>query len=110
MHETSTEKIRALNDAARQHFTGCRVFITAGVAALGNDAVAAVLRQVRTYDDFSAHNDPYAEHDFGAFHHGDVQVFWKWDYFDLDLKMLSPDPSDDAITARVLTIMLAEEY
>jgi hypothetical protein len=110
MRDGVTDKIRALNDDARRHFTGCRVFITPGIAALGNEAVTAVLRRVRTYDDFTEHNDPYAEHDFGAFHHGDVQVFWKWDYFDLDLTMHSPDPSDDAITARVLTIMLADEY
>ncbi|MCR9140319.1 MAG: DUF3768 domain-containing protein [Alphaproteobacteria bacterium] len=101
-------KIRALNDHARQTFTGCRVVITPGIQAL--EDINAVLRKVRLFDDFTPANDPYQEHDFGAFHCGHAQVFWQISYYDLDYSMHSPDPSDPAVTARVLTVMLAEEY
>lgn len=110
MPEPDVEQIRALNDRARHAFTGCRVRLTAGVATLGQGALRQILDQVQAYDLFTPANDPYGEHDFGSFHHGDHQVFWKFDYYDLDYTMHSPDPADETMTARVLTIMLAEEY
>jgi hypothetical protein len=107
---TNTDRIRALNDHARQHFVSCRVVITAGIQSLGEVSVAAVLRAVQTYDAFTADNDPYAEHDFGSFAYQGHTVFWQFSYYDLDFSMHSPDAADPAVTARVLTIMLAEEY
>jgi hypothetical protein len=50
------------------------------------------------------------EHDFGSFEVGHRKLFWKIDYYDPTLAFGSDDPSDPAKTARVLTIMLAEEY
>jgi len=90
--EVDAGKIAALNDHARRTFTGCRVVITRGVAALGDSSVHEILALVRSYDTFTASNDPYGEHDFGSFHWGEAQVFWKIDYFDLDFTMHSPDP------------------
>ena len=107
---SDTLRIRELNDHARQNFVGCRVVITHGVNSLGEASVAAILRDVQLFDDFSEHNDPYGEHDFGKISHLGHDVFWKWDYYDLDFTMHSPDASDPTVTARVLTIMLAEEY
>ncbi len=56
------------------------------------------------------HNDPYGEHDFGAIDHNGQKIYWKIDYYDPDLKYGSKDPSGPVQTARVLTIMLANEY
>ena len=84
------------------------MIITEGVQALGD--VDVVLRQVQLFDAFTPDNDPYGEHNFGSITLEDTTFFWKIDCYDLDLHMHSPDPSDETVTARVLTIMLAEEY
>lgn len=102
------DKVRELNDAARQTFTGCRVMITRGVAAL--NCVDAVLAAVCNHSEFNSSNDPYGEHDFGSFAVAGERLFWKFDYYDTDMQMASLDPADDTITVRVLTIMLADEY
>lgn len=108
MPDANTPVIAALNDQARQSFTGCRVVITQSVQALDN--LADLLDQVRRFDAFTPDNDPYGEHDFGSFRHAAETIFWKFDYYDVDLQMHSPDPSDATVTTRVLTIMLANEY
>lgn len=100
--------IRDLNDQARQTFTGCRVVLTPSIQAL--DGLHDLLDRVRWFDAFTPDNDPYGEHDFGSLVHAGATIFWKFDYYDLDLQMHSPDPSDPDVTCRVLTIMLGEEY
>ena len=84
--------------------------ITQAVAQLGKDDVDHILNEVRNYNDFTPINDPFLEHDFGSLQLAENTIFWRIDYYDLDLHMHSPDPSDPAVTARILTIMLAEEY
>jgi len=108
MTDAQVNSICALNDQARQTFSDCRVMITPGLQAL--DDLEVVLRAVQQYDAFTPDNDPFGEHDFGAIEHSGDTIFWKFDYYDLDLSMHSPDPSDPTVTARVLTVMLADEY
>ena len=82
---------------------------TPGVTALGAEAVARIVKTIEVFDDFCA-NDPHEEHDFGAFDVDVHTIMFKIDYYDQKLSMHSPDPPDPAITQRVITIMLAEEY
>jgi len=107
---TNTAIIAALNDRARQRLDHCRWILTQGVLSCDPITVAELLIAVEGFDAFTPDNDPYAEHDFGVIKLSDDTFFWKFDYYDLDLQMHSPDPSDPTITARVLTVMLAEEY
>jgi hypothetical protein len=106
----SAEKIRTLNDAFRRSLAGGRVMMTAGIAALPDAARTAVFNEVRTFNAFSADNDPHAEHDFGSFEIDGRKIFWKIDCYDAAMEFGSEDPADPSTTTRVLTIMLASEY
>lgn len=115
-----TDKVRELNDHFRQNLAAGmnasgqpvpgRLMITAGIAALDAADQLAVLAKVQSFSAFSADNDPYGEHDFGAFDHAGQKVFWKIDYYAQDLMHGSDDPADPTMTVRVLTVMLAQEY
>jgi hypothetical protein len=107
---TDIDRIRELNDELRQYLIGGSAMITAGVAALGQQFVERVVQTIAVFDDFHHANDPHAEHDFGAFEVDDYRLFFKIDYYDSTFNQRSPDPANPAVTERVITIMLAEEY
>jgi hypothetical protein len=107
---SKTEQIRALNDALRHNFQQGMAVMTPGVAALGAEAVARIVKTIAVYDDFCHANDPYEEHDFGSFEVDRQTIFFKIDYYDKSLVQHSPDPTDPLVTERVISIMLAEEY
>lgn len=81
---------------------------------------------IETFDAFDEDNDPHGERNFGCVYQlGDGQwtterprarddererVLWKLDYYDRDLRFGSEDPANPAVTRRVQTIMLADEY
>ena len=107
---TQTARIRALNDELRKNFNQGQAVMTTGIAALGAEAVARIVKTIEVYDDFCHANDPYEEHDFGSFEAEGYTILFKIDYYDPTLTVHSPDPSDPVVTKRVITIMLAEEY
>ena len=105
-----TDRIRNLNDELRQNLSHGNAFMTPGIAALGSEAVARIVKTIEVYDDFCHANDPYEEHDFGSFEAEGHTIFFKIDYYDPTLTVHSLDPSNPFVTKRVITIMLAEEY
>jgi hypothetical protein len=109
--KTKTETIRELNDLARTAMGVCsRLHQTDGINALPAEDQSRIREKVELFTAFEPGNDPYGEHDFGAFEHNGIKVFWKIDYYDKALEWGSEDPSDPGKTTRVLTIMLREEY
>jgi Protein of unknown function (DUF3768) len=79
---TKAKAIRAFNDELRQNFATGTAVMTAGVAALGAETVARIVKTIGVYDDFCHANDPYEEHDFGSFEVDGHKIFFKIDYYD----------------------------
>jgi len=103
--------IPELNDLLRTTFIGGKILTTIGINQLPAEVQENIITKVCTFDNFTEDNDPYGEHDFGAFEQlGAGKIFWKIDYYAPDMERGSEDPSDPNQTCRVLTIMLAEEY
>jgi Protein of unknown function (DUF3768) len=120
-------RIARLNDLARQAMgIACTVVATAGFRSLSDADQSRVRELIETFDAFTEDNDPHGERDLGCVYQlGDErwtterprvredereQVFWKLDYYDRELQFASEDAANPAITRRVLTIMLADEY
>ena len=102
--------IATLNDTFRKTFTGGQVLLTAGIAAMSSEDKANIISLVQNFNDFNEGNDPYKEHDCASFDYKGNKILWKIDYYDLNHKYMSEDPSNPDITNRVLTIMTAYEY
>jgi hypothetical protein len=107
---TQTERVRALNDQLRSTFVGGAVLVTPGFEGLPLEKRRRILAELRSFDAFDADNDPHGEHDCAILEAEGERILFKIDYFDREVNLHSPDPTDPAVTTRVLTIMLADEY
>jgi hypothetical protein len=83
--DSKTARIRALNDQLRQNFAEGMAVMTPGIAALGAEAVARIVKTIGVFDDFCHANDPHEEHDFGR-----VRCGWSHDLF--QDRLLRRDP------------------
>ena len=120
--QADTQRIAKLNDefrrvaidaafgqAAPEQVPG-KLMVTRGFAALPVTAQIAILHKVRLFEDFTAANDAYGEHDFGIVKQNDESFYWKIDYYDKGLQYGSEDPADPEQTTRVMTVMCRYEY
>jgi len=113
MTNFKTKEISRLNDEFRKNIlTGQyghnQVIFTNGVKNL--PYLKGIMQEVVEFNTFNENNDPYGEHDMGALNINNMKFFWKIDYYDLQMKLHSPDPTNPDVTKRVLTIMKASEY
>jgi len=73
--------------------------VTGGLATAFPDDLPSILTKVKDFDEFTEGNDPWHEHDFGAFDYKGETIFWKVD-----------DYNGNEGYDLVLTVMLASEY
>ena len=122
-----TARIARLNDLARSAMgVACTAVATIGFRSLPPSDQSRVRELIETFDAFDEENDPHGERDFGCIYQlGNgrwtterprvpdderERVFWKLDCYDRDFRFGSEDAANPAITRRVLTIMLSDEY
>ncbi len=113
---TRAETIARLNDRARHGLDRtsktvitrtCLDTLCSGDTASGVMAQAELLQAMRNH---RFENDAHGERDFGAFEFRGEKLFFKIDYYDLELTYGSEDPADASQTTRMITIMLASDY
>jgi Protein of unknown function (DUF3768) len=102
--------IADMNDAFRRSLIGGRVVLTAGIRALPQKMQAAIIEQLRSFEEFDADNDPDGYHNGGRFEHCGRTILWHIDLDERGYYWYKPDPADPAQHTFVLTIFLAEEY
>ena len=71
-----TQQIAELNDRCRQYLGASgRLVVSSGIASLDPDKQRRILMRVQNHRRFDEGNDPYGEHDFGAFESDDGSDF-----------------------------------
>lgn len=88
--KTKAVRARARDDSVRRHLRDGLINFSTGVNALPEKDQLAIIRRVRTLDDFADGNE------FGSFTHNGRPICWKLDYLDAVLRI----PRDSAETLR----------
>jgi hypothetical protein len=78
----ATARIAHLNDLCRTAMgVASHLVQAAGINSLPAAVQSAIRDRVERFAEFTPDNDPYGEHDFGAFEHAGERIFWKIDYY-----------------------------
>ena len=80
-----------------------------GISKLAPEVISQAVTAIREFDNFKASNDPWNEHDFGQVIIDGEMIMWKIDYYDINLEWGSPDPADETVNCRVMTILTAQD-
>ncbi len=105
-------QIAKLNDDLRinGHVRNGRVIAVGSLVQADETLRNKVVAVMREFKDFNDDNDPYGEHDFGAFEVDGEQFMFKIDYFALDEETASEHPEDQASTMRICSVFFARDY
>jgi hypothetical protein len=110
----TSEQLARINDTLRMNLCklkcnvtvegirGQLVFTRNAIEVLG-DMIDVLLLAVVNFKDFNESNNPYQENDFGKIVLFDRTWFWKFDYYNAELKMFGHD-------VHLLTVMASEDY
>lgn len=77
MDNNKSEEIARLNDDFRHHLSKGTLVLTSGIRCNTKEDIAEIIAHVRNFNNFNEDNDPYGEHDFGAFDFKGKKIFWK---------------------------------
>ena len=105
-----TDRIRQLNDKFRRLQDSGQVFFTGDLVHENFEHRERVLKFVMTFEAFDEGDDPYGEHDFGAFDLDGRRYMFKIEYYDPSMVAGSEDPADPTKTVRVMSIFYASDY
>jgi hypothetical protein len=110
MMKRTSHQIAKGNDMLRTSFKGSKwdkIRLTNAVVWSGK--FHAIKEAIKKFNAFSEDNDPYKEHDFGMVTVSGDSYYFKFDYYDKELRF-GADPYEDTCFRRVMTVMHTKEY
>ncbi len=87
-----------------------RVVVTPGISAQGPFFEVEALRKIAGFSEFTADSDPYGWHEMAVIEVQSLTVWFKIDLYDETYERGSDEPTDPAVTRRVLTVLFPDEY
>lgn len=103
------EKIYRLNNEFRQSFCGADAYKSPVLAALSVEVREDIYSAIRLSNYFDPETTNHPEHNFGTVRVHDHHITWAIGYMDKASEELSQDPSNPAVTTRIIDLMTTTE-